>query len=79
MVNIIIHSGTKRERLEKRKDSLAGLLGKDIRKGDGGPKGTVYDFEAWKDEKKKGLGKHSNKALVSEAHDIQKEMKKKYG
>jgi len=76
--NIIVRSGSKRQRLNGRKTSLANLLGRDIRHGDkDAPKGSVYDFGAWEGEKKKGLGKYSNKSLVNEAYDIQKDLKGK--
>lgn len=78
MVYIISHSGTKKQRLNNRKSSLSNLLVKDIKHGDkGAPKGSVYDFEAWQGEKKKGLGKYSNKSLVNEAYDIDKDLKRK--
>lgn len=80
MVYIITHKGTKRQRLNRRRYSLSTLISKDIRHGDkDAPKGSVYDFEAWQGEKKKGLGKHSNNSLVNEAYDIQKDLKKKEG
>ena len=76
--NIIVHKGTKQSRLRDRKTTLSTLLKKDIQQGDkGAPKGTVYDFEAWESEKKKGLGKHSNKSLVNEAYDIHKDLERK--
>jgi len=78
MVYIISHKGTKQQRLKDRKNTLSSLLIKDIKHGDkNAPKGSVYDFEAWESEKKKGLGKYSNKSLVNEAHDIHKDLKKK--
>lgn len=76
MVNIIIHSGTKKQRLDERKRTLASMMNKDMRKPQG-PKGSVYDFAEWKGEKKKGYGKWTNKSLVNEVHDIHKDLEKK--
>jgi len=76
--NIIIRKGSRKQRLKERKSALSNLLIKDIKYGDRcAPKGSVYDFEAWEGEKKKGLGKYSNKSLVNEAYDIHQEFKKK--
>lgn len=75
---IIVHKGTKRDRLRNRKSALSNILMKDIKHGDSdAPKGSVYDFAAWEGEKKKGLGKYSNKSLVNEAFDIHQDFKKK--
>jgi len=77
-MEIIIHSGNKKDRLKGRKSALSNLLIRDIKHGDkGAPKGSVYDFNAWEGEKKKGLGKHSNKSLVNEAYDIHKDLEKR--
>jgi len=74
---VIVHSGTKKDRLKRRLSSLNRYVNKELRGP--GEKGRVYDFKEWSEAKVKDreLGNDRNVSKFKESREIKSEFKKK--
>lgn len=77
-MHIIIRSGTKKDRLRQRYNSLSSYIKKELQ-GPSPVKGVVYDFEEWSRTKTKdnSLGNDRNGMRMKEKDEIKKEFLKK--
>lgn len=76
-MNVIIHSGTKKDRLRKRCVSLSKYVNTELHSP--GEKGKVYDFKDWSYTKIKSnsLGNERNGSKMKEFQEIKRDFKKK--
>lgn len=75
---IIVHSGTRKERLKKRFSKLDGYVKQELQ-GPSPVKGAVYDFAEWSGSKTKSkeLGTDKNGMRMKERDELKKDLKKK--